>query len=77
MDEFYQLKLIGFGANQMMFMYRLYNKFLFQSQAPLYVTTCEIIIRKFQGMPQYDNAAHPNHPEKEETSPNRNHIITS
>ena len=27
-------------------------------------------------MPQYNNLAHPKHPEVEETSPNRNHIIT-
>ena len=37
---------------------------------------CEIIIWKAQGVPQQNNVAHPKHPEEEETSPNRNHIIT-
>ena len=36
----------------------------------------KIIILKAQGVPQYNNVAHPKHPEEEETSPNRNHIIT-
>ena len=36
-----------------------------------------IIIRKAQGVPQLNNVAHPRHPEEEETSPNRKHIITS
>ena len=31
---------------------------------------------KAQGVPQLNNVAHPKHPEEEETSPNRNHIIT-
>ena len=31
---------------------------------------------KAQGVPQEKNVAHPKHPEEEETSPNRNHIIT-
>ena len=35
-----------------------------------------IIIWKAQGVPQQNNVAHPKHPEEEETSPNRNHIIT-
>ena len=36
-----------------------------------------IIIWKAQGVPQLNNVAHPKYPEEEETSPNRNHIITS
>ena len=35
-----------------------------------------MIIWKGQGVPQSNNVAHPMHPEEEETSPNRNHIIT-
>ena len=35
-----------------------------------------IIIWKAQGVPQLNNVAHPKHPEEEETSLNRNHIIT-
>ena len=37
----------------------------------------KLIIWKAQGVPQLNNVAHPKHPEEEETSPNRNHIITS
>ena len=36
----------------------------------------KIIIWKAQGVPQLNNVAHPKHPEEEEISPNRNHIIT-
>ena len=36
----------------------------------------KIIIWKAQGVPQLNNVAHPKHPEEEETSLNRNHIIT-
>ena len=36
----------------------------------------KIIIWKAQGVPQENNVADPKHPEEEETSPNRNHIIT-
>ena len=36
----------------------------------------KIIIWKAQGVPQLNNVAHPKHLEEEETSPNRNHIIT-
>ena len=36
----------------------------------------EIIIWKAQGVPQYNNVAHPKHQEEEEISPNRKHIIT-
>ena len=35
-----------------------------------------IIIWNAQGVPQENNAAHPNYQEEEETSPNGNHIIT-
>ena len=42
-----------------------------------YVCLRSIYMWKAQGVPQYNKAAHPKHPEKEETSPNRNHIITS
>ena len=37
----------------------------------------KIIIWKAMGMPQYNNAAHPKHPDEEETSPNKNDMITS
>ena len=36
----------------------------------------KIIIWKAQGVSQLNNVVHPKHPEEEETSPNRNHIIT-
>ena len=36
----------------------------------------KIIIWKAQGVSQSNNVAHPKHPEEEETSPNRNQIIT-
>ena len=38
--------------------------------------TLKIIIWKAQGVPQLNNVVHPKHPEEEETSPNKNHIIT-
>ena len=37
----------------------------------------KVSIWKAQGVPQQNNAASRKHPEEEETSPNRNHIITS
>ena len=37
------------------------------------IITC---LWKAQRVPQLNNVAHPKHPEEEETSPNRNHIIT-
>ena len=62
--------------------------FIFQQTAKLYYSTKEdtihlavdtgikIIIWKARGVPQLNDVAHPKHPEEEETSPNRNHIIT-
>ena len=40
------------------------------------VPVCKMIIWKTQGVLQYNDVAHPKHPEEEETSPNRNNIDT-
>ena len=40
-------------------------------------TNKKIIIWHAKGVPQLNNIAHPKHPREEETSSNRNHIITS
>ena len=53
-----------------------YNFSNFKGWGPKSALDPKIIIWKAQGVPQLHNATHHKYPEEEETSPNRNHIIT-